>query len=182
MLTEEQLQDMFEIADLLSNGDRELFLKLKQVVFASNPDEILDYIESILDALAFDDFLDKIGDSEKDNLWLIMLTLLEHHGYVCLRNRTDRLRDFVHFFDRLEQVRSVGLSLALDPTGLDAAASLPAWAAVIDSRMEQEGYCLGSIESSSDNYILFFSTRSIYERVQELAAGLGYSIRLAQHV
>ncbi len=32
MLTEEQLQDIFELADLMSNGDRELFLQLRDVV------------------------------------------------------------------------------------------------------------------------------------------------------
>lgn len=181
MLTEENLQDIFEVADLLSNGDRELFIKLKQVVFASHPDDILDYIENILDSLAFDEFLDKVGESEKDNLWLILLTLLEHNDYICVRDKKDRLRDFVHFFDRLQQVRNAGISLKLDSVGLEASGTIPEWASVIDGKVKAEGYCVGAIDRDEHSYTLFFAESAIFDRVSELATKLGYPVQLAQN-
>ncbi|WP_228380138.1 DUF6630 family protein [Streptococcus suis] len=102
MLTEEQLQDIFELADLMSNGDRELFLQLREVVFASDPHEILNFMERILDSESFDDFLDRVGESEKENLWLILIKLLEHLNYICVRDYKDNLEDFIYFFDCLQ--------------------------------------------------------------------------------
>ncbi|HFI0754901.1 TPA: hypothetical protein ACGO4S_000948 [Streptococcus suis] len=98
MLTEELLQDIFELADLMSNGDRELFLQLRDVVFASDPNQILNSIERILEPDSFDDFLDRVGESEKENLWLILIKLLEHFGYICVRDYKDNLEDFIYFF------------------------------------------------------------------------------------
>ncbi len=180
MLTEEQLQDIFELAELMSDGNRELFIKLKEVVFASDPNEILNYIESILDPFAFEEFLDKVSDSEKENLWLVLLTLLEHSDYICVRDHKDKLRDFVHFFDRLQQVRDAGISLRLDAVGLSAAGTIPEWAAIIDEKFSEEGYCLGAIDLDTDSYHLFFSKKDTFARIQELVNNLGYRIALAQ--
>ena len=124
MLTEELLQDIFELADLMSNGDRELFLQLRDVVFASDPNQILNSIERILEPDSFDDFLDRVGESEKENLWLILIKLLEHFDYICVRDYKDNLEDFIYFFDRLHQVRNAGISLKLDSDGLNPAASI----------------------------------------------------------
>ncbi|WP_061367534.1 DUF6630 family protein, partial [Streptococcus suis] len=124
MLTEEQLQDIFELADLMSNGDRELFLQLRDVVFASDPNQILNSIERILEPDSFDDFLDRVGESEKENLWLILIKLLEHLNYICVRDYKDNLEDFIYFFDHLHQVRNAGISLKLDSDGLNPAASI----------------------------------------------------------
>lgn len=97
MLTEEQLQDIFELADLMSNGDRELFLQLRDVVLSSDPNQILNSIERILEPDSFDDFLDRVGESEKENLWLILIKLLEHLNYICVRDYKDNLEDFIYF-------------------------------------------------------------------------------------
>ncbi|HFI0671295.1 TPA: DUF6630 family protein [Streptococcus suis] len=182
MLTEENLQDIFEIADLFSDGDLDVFVKLKEVIFASDPNEILDYIESILDPLAFDDFLTKVGESEKDNLWLILVTLLEYGEYICVREKNEKLRDFVHFFDRLHHVRKAGISLRLDAEGLNPRGSIPEWAAVIDGKFVNENYCLGAIDMGTENYFLFFNKRDIFDRIQVLAKNLGYRIELAKFI
>ncbi|HRK76773.1 MAG TPA: hypothetical protein PLD31_06490, partial [Streptococcus parasuis] len=144
MLTEELLQDIFELADLMSNGDRELFLQLRDVVFASDPNQILNSIERILEPDSFDDFLDRVGESEKENLWLILIKLLEHFDYICVRDYKDNLEDFIYFFDRLHQVRNAGISLKLDSDGLNPAASISEWARVIDSKYLYEHFCLGA--------------------------------------
>ncbi len=68
-----------------------------EVVFASDPHEILNFMERILDSESFDDFLDRVGESEKENLWLILIKLLEHLNYICVRDYKDNLEDFIYF-------------------------------------------------------------------------------------
>lgn len=180
MLTEEQLQDIFELADLMSNGNRELFITLKEVVFASDPNKILDDLEQVLDAATFDVFLAQVGESERDNLWLILMTLLEHGHYITVRDHKDDLQNFIHYFDRLRQVASAGIALALDSDGLNPGASIPEWAAVIDSKFLAEGYCLGAIDMNTDSYYLFFNTRANFDRIRHLAQNVGYRVDLAK--
>ncbi|HEM5295676.1 TPA: hypothetical protein U1381_000599 [Streptococcus suis] len=182
MLTEEQLQDIFELADLMSNGDRELFLQLRDVVFASDPNQILDSIERILEPDSFDDFLDRVGESEKDNLWLILIKLLEHYNYICVRDYKDNLEDFIYFFDRLHQVRNAGISLKLDSDGLNPAASISEWTRVVDSKYLDENFCLGAVDMDTDSYYLFFSKQATFVRLQELAGNLGYRIDYAKNM
>ncbi|HFI0076144.1 TPA: DUF6630 family protein [Streptococcus suis] len=182
MLTEENLQDIFELADLMSNGDRELFITLREVVFATDPNKILDDMERILDPVTFDQFIAKVGESEKENLWLILMTLLENGEYICVQNHKDQLTDFIHYFDRLQHVRLAGISLALDSDGLVPTATIPEWAAVIDRKYGNEGYCLGAVDMNSDSYCLFFNQRAQFERIQELAHNVGYTIKLAKQL
>ncbi len=54
-------------------------------------------MERILDSESFDDFLDRVGESEKENLWLILIKLLEHLNYICVRDYKDNLEDFIYF-------------------------------------------------------------------------------------
>ncbi|HEM5655795.1 hypothetical protein HO795_09910 [Streptococcus suis] len=182
MLTEEQLQDIFELADLMSNGDRELFLQLREVVFASDPHEILNFMERILDSESFDDFLDRVGESEKENLWLILIKLLEHLNYICVRDYKDNLEDFIYFFDCLQQVRNAGISLKLDSGGLSPIASISEWARVIDNKYLDENFCLGAVDMDTDSYYLFFSKQATFIRLQELAGNLGYRIDYAKNM
>ncbi|CYU20376.1 DUF6630 family protein [Streptococcus suis] len=182
MLTEEQLQDIFELSDLMSNGDRELFLQLREVVFASDPHEILNFMERILDSESFDDFLDRVGESEKENLWLILIKLLEHLNYICVRDYKDNLEDFIYFFDCLQQVRNAGISLKLDSGGLSPIASISEWARVIDNKYLDENFCLGAVDMDTDSYYLFFSKQATFIRLQELAGNLGYRIDYAKNM
>lgn len=182
MLTEEQLQDIFELADLLSDGNRDLFIHLREVVFASDPNHILDLVERLLDAASFDAFLDRIGESEKDNLWLILLTLLDHFGYIRRFKRTGELTDFINKVDQLPQVREAGISLKLDSEGLQPAASAPEWAAVVDSKYAAENYCLGAIARTSNSFYLFFAKLPTFSRVQTLAKNLGYRVDYAKYM
>ncbi|WP_155973485.1 DUF6630 family protein [Streptococcus ruminantium] len=182
MLTEEQLQDIFELADLLSNGNRDLFIQLREIVFSKDPNDILDSIEQTLEPDSFDDFLDRVGESETENLWLILTKLLEHLNYICVYNHRDELQEFVHSFDRLQQVRNTGISLQLDSEGLNVADSMPKWAAVIDRKYASEGYCLGAIDMDTESYYLFFAKVSIFNRLRELANNIGYRIDYAKYM
>ncbi|NQN70499.1 hypothetical protein HO999_07720 [Streptococcus suis] len=180
MLTEEQLQDIFELADLMSNSDRELFLQLRDVVFASDPNHILDRMEQILDDQSFDDFLDKIGESEKENLWVILLTLLDHFHYIAVRPKSDELNVFINTFDRLQQVRNAGILLKLDSAGLLPNGSISEWSAIIDGKYASEGFCVGAIDMKSDSYYLFFNKLDQFERIKELAKRLEYRVDFAK--
>ncbi|HFI0054409.1 TPA: DUF6630 family protein [Streptococcus suis] len=182
MLTEENLQDIFEIADLLSNGDRELFIQLKECVFASDPNHILDLLEGILSPEAFDAFLDRVGEVEKDNLLTILLALLEHNHYVCVRPRKDDLSDFIAAFDRLQSVRSAGIMLKLDSDGLEASENIADWAALIDEKYASEQYCLAAVEMNADQYHLLFGKIASLARVQKLFANLGYRLDYAKNM
>ncbi|HFI0695534.1 TPA: DUF6630 family protein [Streptococcus suis] len=182
MLTEDNIQDIFEIADLLSNGDRELFLQLREVVFASDPNYILDLLESVLSPEAFDAFLDRVGESEKDNLLVILLALLAHNQYICVRPPKERLSDFIETFDRLQTVRRAGISLKLDSNGLEPEKTLAEWADAIDKKFTAEQFCLGALEMSTDSLYLFFGKAKHLERVIELFINLGYRAAYAKNM
>lgn len=182
MLTEEQLQDIFELADLLSNGDRDLFMQLREIVFSNDPNYILDMVEKMLDAPTFDAFLARVEESEKENLWLILLTVLEHHNYLFISNPEDNLKTFIRAFDCIPQVRATGISLQLNWDGLNPMATVPEWAAVIDDKFAGEDYCLGSIAMNSGDYYLFFSKKSVFLRIQHLSQKLGYRVDYARYM
>ncbi|HFU4459599.1 TPA: DUF6630 family protein [Streptococcus suis] len=182
MLTEENLQDIFEIADLLSEGNREIFIQLKECVFASDPNHILDLLEAVLSPELFDAFLNRVGEAEKDNLILILLSLLEHNRYICVRPRKDQLFDFIAAFDRLQPVRSAGILLKLDSVGLEASGHVPDWAAVIDGKYVEEQYCLAAVEMNADQYHLLFGKITKLARVQKLFANLGYRLDYAKNM
>lgn len=182
MLTEENIQDIFEIADLLSNGDRELFIQLKECVFASDPNQILYLLEGIFSPDAFDAFLGHVGENEKDNLLLILLALLEHNHYICVRPRNDFLLDFASAFDRLQQVRSAGISLKLDSAGLNLSGTIPEWAAVVDEKYASEQFCLAAVEMNADQYHLLFGKVATIKRVQKLFANLGHHLDYAKNM
>ncbi|HFU3729269.1 TPA: DUF6630 family protein [Streptococcus suis] len=182
MLTEENLQDIFEIADLLSEGNRDIFIQLKESVFASDPNHILDLLEGILSPEAFDAFLDRVGEVEKDNLLLILLALLEHNRYVCVRPRKDRLFDFIAAFDCLQPVRNAGILLKLDSAGLEETGNVPDWAAIIDEKYASEQFCLAAVEMNADQYHLLFGKVATLKRVQNLFANLGYRLDYAKNM
>lgn len=182
MLTEENLQDIFEIADLLSEGDREIFMYLKEVVFASDPNQILDLMEDILEPDSFDNFLDLIGKSEKENLWLILMTVLDHSNYICVQDYKGELEEFVSAFNRLQQVRKAGISLELDSGGLSQTGSFPEWAGVIDAKYRDEEFCLGAIDKDTGSYYLFFSRQATFDRLQELVGNIGYCVYYAKNM
>ncbi|MDG3131730.1 hypothetical protein MKL26_01655 [Streptococcus suis] len=182
MLTEEQLQDIFEVADLLSDGNREIFLQLRDVVFSNDPNQILESMEHILTPKAFDNFLDRVGESEKENLWLILMLLLERFDYVFMRDADSELSSFIHSFDSLQQVRHAGILLSLDSEGLDVSASMSEWATVLNDKYVHEGYCFGAIELTSECYYLFFTQQKNFNRIQELADLLGYRVDYAKFI
>lgn len=182
MLTEENIQDIFEIADLLSNGDRELFIQLKECVFASDPNHILNMLEGVLSPEAFDAFLDCVGEVEKDNLMLILSVLLAHNQYLCVRPRKDLLADFIAAFDRLQAVRNAGILLKLDATGLEETGNVPDWAAVVDEKYASEQFCLAAVEMNADQYHLLFGKVATIQRVQKLFANLGYRLDYAKNM
>ncbi|HFU4454544.1 TPA: DUF6630 family protein [Streptococcus suis] len=182
MLTEENIQDIFEIADLLSEGNRDIFIQLKECVFASDPNQILYLLEGIFSPDAFDAFLGHVGENEKDNLLLILLALLEHNQYICVRPRNDFLLDFASAFDRLQQVRSAGISLKLDSEGLNLSGTIPEWAAVIDHKYASEQFCLAAVEMNADQYHLLFGKVATIKRVQNLFANLGYRLDYAKNM
>lgn len=182
MLTEEQLQDIFEMADILSNGDKELFLQLREIVFTDDPNQILDTMEKLLEPHDFDLFLDKVVESERDNLLLILMTLLEHFHYICVRPLQDELTDFIQAFDTLQQVREAGILLKMDSDGLHPFGNIPEWASVIDQKYGNENYCVGAIAMYGNRYDLFFTTHDKLKRLQELGRHLNYRIDFAKHM
>ncbi|MFX3847732.1 hypothetical protein ACJBSL_11625, partial [Streptococcus suis] len=67
-------------------------------------------MERILDSESFDYFLDSVGESEKENLLLIFIKLLEHLNYICVIDYKYNLEDFIYFFDSHQQDRNAGIS------------------------------------------------------------------------
>lgn len=53
---------------------------------------------------------------------------------------------------------------------------------MIDRKYGNEGYCLGAVDINSDSYVLFFNQRTQFERIQELAQNVGYTIKLAEQL
>lgn len=182
VLTEENLQDIFEVADVLSGGERELFIKLKEMVFAVEPNEILDYFEEILSASQFDLFLDRIDRSEKDNLWLIVLTLLSHRRFLFSYVDEMSLSEFICKFDELKQVQIAGILLKLDGIGLVEEAGIKEWITVLDRKFESEGFCLGGIAFQENQRYLFFNTREQINHIKVLAQDLGYKLDFAREI
>lgn len=176
MLTEESLQDIFEIAELLSNGDKELFLHLRQVVFAKHPDHVLDMMESSLEKETFDDFLDRITESEKDNLWLILLYLLEKDCYIASISPSISLADFVEKFDRLQQVREAGISLKLDAMGLTEKEELADWGSLLNYQLAAEGYVVATVARDASWQAIFLTKEETWHRLVELVEKLGYPL------
>ena len=172
MLTENQLQDIFEIAEILSNSDRDLFAQLKEVVFATDPNHILNMFESYLSAEEFDQFLDQVTESEKDNLWLILVTLLTKQDYIFPYDIEVDLTDFINGFDQLKQVRAAGILLKLDPDGLNSGANLAQWLVTINDKFEAEGLASGLLSITEDKLYVFFNQIEKVARLQQLAQGL----------
>lgn len=172
MLTENQLQDIFEIAEILSNSDRDLFAQLKEAVFATDPNHILNMFESYLSAEEFDQFLDQVTESEKDNLWLILVTLLTRQDYIFPCDIEVDLTDFINSFDQLKQVRAAGILLKLDPDGLNPGANLAQWLVTINAKFEAEGLAAGLLSVTEDKLYVFFNQIEKVARLQQLAQGL----------
>ncbi|HFI0581850.1 TPA: DUF6630 family protein [Streptococcus suis] len=172
MLTENQLQDIFEIAEILSNSDRDLFAQLKEAVFATDPNHILNMFESYLSAEGFDQFLDQVTESEKDNLWLILVTLLTKQDYIFPCDIEVDLTDFINGFDQLKQVRAAGVLLKLDPDGLNPGANLAQWLVTINTKFEAEGLAAGLLSITEDKFYVFFNQIEKVARLQQLAQGL----------
>lgn len=182
MITEDNLQDIFELADILSASNREIYSHLKEIVFAADPEQILDQLERVLSAEAFDSFLDEIGESEKDNLWLILTYLLEVYAYAMACHQKIELDDFMTGFDRLASVRKAGVSLKLDREGLEPAAGLAAWAAVVEEKLADEGFHLLLLQTATGKNSLVFLQTLAYQRVQALAEKNGFQVIAAKEI
>ncbi|MFX3748176.1 hypothetical protein ACJBQZ_12695, partial [Streptococcus suis] len=73
---------------------------------------------------SFDDFLDRVGESEKEYLWLILINLVEDFNYICARDYKDSVEEFIYFFESLHEVGNAVISLKLDSYGLNHSASI----------------------------------------------------------
>lgn len=182
MITEENLQDLFELAEMLSDGDIEVYLTMKDSVFATEPEDILASLEAILSPQLFDRFLDQVGDSEKDNLWLILLYLLEQRGYLCVLNWRTGLEQFSRTFDQLRSRHKLGISLVAGDIDLQMAGPIPVWCQLINDSIDTKNYLMAGIDMESDDYYLFLCPQANFSRVQELTGRLGYRVDLAQNV
>ncbi|HEM3635303.1 TPA: hypothetical protein U1C94_001063 [Streptococcus suis] len=182
MITEENLQDIFELADYLSKGDSEAYSLLREAVFATDPEVILDSLELVLEPAAFDAFLDLVGSSEKDNLWLILLYLLEARGYLFIRDWKASLADFSQGFDRLHTAKALGISLLAGNIDLHRAGPIPIWCEHINAQLAASGHVLAGVDMNSEQYYLFLIESEKLPLIQELSGRLGYRIDLGQNL
>lgn len=177
MITEEHLQDIFELADLLSGGDIEVYLTLKEAVFATDPEVILEQLEKVFDLKAFERFLTNVGDSEIDNLFLILIYLLEARGHLCVQTDSDSLLTFVQDFQKLRIYQELGVQLFFDGTQeLKPDDSILTWCQQLGIVLGTKGYLIGNIQMDFNDHHLFLFSKEKEQTLRMLGQRLGKKI------
>lgn len=160
---------IIELAKRISNEDKDV---LDEVTFCAT--DIRKYFNENLEQ--YDNrFIEDFEDEEENTLcWLGMVDILEKNGYVCERDWKDEKEDFLYFVGELKEVEENGL--ILDEDWFDEDDDITVWGEIIDEKWEDEDFCLASIDTESDSFVLFPARVSDLQVLDKLAKEAGFRI------
>ncbi|HEL2057527.1 TPA: hypothetical protein TY768_000693 [Streptococcus suis] len=179
MFTEESLQDIFEIADILSEGDEIVYRQLKEIVFAQDPEALLDHLETLIAPEFFQDLLEKFTDSEKNNLWCILIYLLIQRNYIVVTGQTEFLSSFIQGFDKVPFMQRSGITLWSKLFQLDTRDSQLKWISNINHILLLQDAVVGAVYLNDEKNYFFLSKLNQMQKLSYLAERLGFSIQIA---
>ncbi len=177
MFTEESLQDFFEIAELLSGGDQDIYQQLKTAVFATQPEEIIDLLLDTLQETDFGYLFGKFSESQVGNAWWILLYLLENKGYLCIWEQEEQLEALLTSLSSMTFWKETGLKRVSIEEAVAGKTSISSVLEDLGGVLSEAGYLLGRIDMQSATSYLFLCPRASFYRLQNLAENLGYSVK-----
>ncbi|HFI0150620.1 TPA: hypothetical protein ACGO3A_001598 [Streptococcus suis] len=177
MFTEESLQDLFEVADLLSGGDWQIYRELRMIVFEDDSDIILDFLEEKLSENDFKNLLGKFDQSQIGNAWWILLYLLANRGYLCI---VEPNLGETEVWKRIGELQSWNRISSLEEpkeASFPSEKSYSDWLTDLPHQLEKSDDVVARIAMEADWYCIFICPKITYLRLRTLAENLGYIVQ-----
>ncbi|HFH9837166.1 TPA: hypothetical protein ACGOON_000505 [Streptococcus suis] len=180
MFTEESLLDLFEVADLLSQGDQQIYEELRLIVFEDDSNVILDFLIERLQERDFQNLSDQFSHSQVENAWWIMLYLLANRGHLCMIEPNIEEAEFWARIRELQCWNVIEFGENQLEQSFHNETSVTDCLAILQNRLEESDYCVARIAMEVDWDIIFICSKITYERLRILAEQLGYAIKLVK--
>lgn len=150
---------LLKIAELISFNDRGVVKKLEL---------ILEDFNSYLRKNNHFEYssINSLSDRERIELKVVaMALLLSENGYICYLDWKCELDDFKMIFDVMKKLK---LDNNFDEIEFDEDEDIEVWSREFNKVFSQEGIFLANIDTNSDSYSMFPTTRERLEKLREL--------------
>ena len=173
---QEVTEKCLKIAEIISNKDIDIMQDLRESFESPKM-----YIDKYHEHLSEDYMLNEkeMKDFAADK-WMLMVDILELHGYICSRDWKDELQDFLYFLCQTKRAVSENITFDESDSAFSEEDDISIWSALIDDILAGKNLVVGNIDTDSDQYTLFICTVEELILLKEYSSVINHRIDFAK--
>lgn len=152
---------LLKIAEIISFNDRKIVKELDLIL-----EDFYNYLRKNINFGHSSDEINSLSDKEKIELKVIaMVLLLNENGYLCYLDWKCELEDFKVIYDVM---KNIGIDDNFSELKLNEEDDIETWSREFNKIFSKKGIFIGNINTNSDSYSIFPTTKKNLEELREL--------------
>ena len=169
---------LLKIAEIISFNDRKIVKELELIL-----EDFHNYLRKNSNFNYSFDEINYLSTKEKIELKVVaMVLLLNKSGYICYLDWKCELEDFKIFFDVIKKLGIDENIYNFNRLKLNEDDDIEVWSREFNKIFNKKGIFIGNIDTNSDSYSIFPTTKKSLEELRELGDKIGVKIDFLAYV
>lgn len=160
---------LLKTAEIISFNNRKIVKELELIL-----EDFYNYLRKNINFGYHIDEINSLSDKEKIELKVMaMVLLLSENGYLCYLDWKCELEDFKVIYDVM---KNIGIDDNFSELKLNEEDDIETWSREFNKIFSKKGIFIGNINTNSDSYSIFPTTKKNLEELRELGDKIGIGI------
>lgn len=160
---------LLKIVEIISFNNRKIVKELELIL-----EDFYNYLRKNINFGYHIDEIKSLSDKEKIELKVVaMVLLLNENGYLCYLDWKCELEDFKVIYDVM---KNIGIDDNFSELKLNEEDDIETWSREFNKIFSKKGIFIGNINTNSDSYSIFPTTKKNLEELRELGDKIGIGI------
>jgi hypothetical protein len=160
---------LLKIVEIISFNNRKIVKELELIL-----EDFYNYLRKNINFGYSSDEINYLSDKKKIELKVIaMVLLLNENGYLCYLDWKCELEDFKMIYDVM---KNIGIDDNFSELKLNEEDDIETWSREFNKIFSKKGIFIGNINTNSDSYSIFPTTKKNLEELRELGDKIGIGI------